>query len=193
MLNSRWIFILEGILTVVVAVAAFWWLYDYPKTAKFLTPAERIVVSERLSLDTQHLSTEFKKKCKVHHVARCFRLILSCIRRFPRLEGVVTLIHVHWIPHARLCLLLVFPYFDRQLGIHSRHCPTSQCPPIRPCCTYHRRRVSTLLHTACHGSSRSQIVDGCRIVLDNVEFSSADSRLSDWLASSCVSPLPTPE
>jgi len=59
----RWIFILEGILTFVVAVASFWMLYDYPDTAKFLTDSERIVIAERLSLDTQSLSTEFKKKC----------------------------------------------------------------------------------------------------------------------------------
>ena len=42
----RWIFIIEGILTFIVAVGSFWMLYDYPDTAKFLTPAERIIVAE---------------------------------------------------------------------------------------------------------------------------------------------------
>ena len=44
----RWIFILEGILTVVVAVVAFFTIYDFPETAEFLTPAERAWVVHRL-------------------------------------------------------------------------------------------------------------------------------------------------
>jgi len=44
----RWIFILEGILTVVVAVIAFFTLYDFPETAKFLTEEERAFVIHRL-------------------------------------------------------------------------------------------------------------------------------------------------
>ncbi|KAI3342724.1 major facilitator superfamily domain-containing protein [Ustulina deusta] len=44
----RWIFILEGIATVVVAVAAFFLLYDFPETATFLTEEERAFVIFRL-------------------------------------------------------------------------------------------------------------------------------------------------
>ena len=44
----RWIFILEGILTVVVAVIAFFTIYDFPDTASFLTPEERAWVVHRL-------------------------------------------------------------------------------------------------------------------------------------------------
>ncbi|KAL9607014.1 MAG: hypothetical protein Q9204_009385 [Flavoplaca sp. TL-2023a] len=44
----RWIFILEGILTVVVAVIAFFTIYDFPETAKFLTEPERAWVVHRL-------------------------------------------------------------------------------------------------------------------------------------------------
>jgi len=66
----RYIFILEGILTVIVAVASFWMLYDYPDTAKFLTEAEKIVIAERLSLDSQSLSTEFKNKCMLQRCGR---------------------------------------------------------------------------------------------------------------------------
>ncbi len=44
----RWIFILEGILTVVVAVIAFFTIYDFPDTAGFLTPEERAWVVHRL-------------------------------------------------------------------------------------------------------------------------------------------------
>ncbi|CAH0054954.1 unnamed protein product [Clonostachys solani] len=44
----RWIFILEGIATVICAVFAFWGLYDYPETASFLSDDEREFVIYRL-------------------------------------------------------------------------------------------------------------------------------------------------
>jgi MFS family permease len=44
----RWIFILEGILTVIVAIAAYFTLYDFPETASFLTEEERAFVVYRL-------------------------------------------------------------------------------------------------------------------------------------------------
>ncbi|KAF2631609.1 MFS general substrate transporter [Macroventuria anomochaeta] len=44
----RWIFILEGILTVVVATLAYFTLYDFPETASFLTEEERAFIVFRL-------------------------------------------------------------------------------------------------------------------------------------------------
>ncbi|KAL2843345.1 major facilitator superfamily domain-containing protein [Aspergillus pseudoustus] len=44
----RWIFILEGILTVCVSIAAFFVISDYPATASFLTEEERAWVIARL-------------------------------------------------------------------------------------------------------------------------------------------------
>ncbi|KAF2114154.1 major facilitator superfamily domain-containing protein [Lophiotrema nucula] len=44
----RWIFILEGILTVLVAILAYFCLYDFPETATFLTEEERAFVVYRL-------------------------------------------------------------------------------------------------------------------------------------------------
>ncbi|KAI3397138.1 hypothetical protein diail_11199 [Diaporthe ilicicola] len=49
----RWIFILEGIATVVAAVAAFFLLHDFPETAKFLTEEERAFVVFRLKYQGQ--------------------------------------------------------------------------------------------------------------------------------------------
>ncbi|GMM38231.1 Soa1 protein [Saccharomycopsis crataegensis] len=48
----RWIFILEGLLTVVVAFGAFFVLYDFPDTATFLTEEERQFIIYRLQHDT---------------------------------------------------------------------------------------------------------------------------------------------
>ncbi|KAK3055710.1 hypothetical protein LTR09_003631 [Extremus antarcticus] len=47
----RWIFILEGLLTVVVGVAAYWFICNYPDTAKFLNPKERAFIIKRLAAD----------------------------------------------------------------------------------------------------------------------------------------------
>ncbi len=55
----RWIFILEGLLTVVVGVMSFWTLYDFPDTAPFLTTEERAWVVHRLRY--QGVSAEAKK------------------------------------------------------------------------------------------------------------------------------------
>lgn len=48
----RWIFILEGLLTIVVAVIAFFFLHDFPETAKFLTEEEREFVLYRIRHDS---------------------------------------------------------------------------------------------------------------------------------------------
>jgi sugar phosphate permease len=49
----RWIFILEGLLTVVVAVASFWMVHDFPDEAGFLSDDDRTRVIRRLKLDQQ--------------------------------------------------------------------------------------------------------------------------------------------
>jgi MFS family permease len=48
-----WIFILEGLATVLVGIASFWMVPDFPLEAKFLTEQERQRVIERLSKDQQ--------------------------------------------------------------------------------------------------------------------------------------------
>ncbi|KAK7438662.1 major facilitator superfamily transporter [Colletotrichum acutatum] len=49
----RWIFILEGIVTVLVAIMAFFALHDFPETAKFLTEEERAFIVFRLKYQGQ--------------------------------------------------------------------------------------------------------------------------------------------
>jgi len=83
----RWIFILEGILTVVVAVAAFWLLYDYPDTASFLSPHERQYVAERLRLDTDGLSTATDKKF-IAHAFKDWKIWVIAVQYFATLFPV---------------------------------------------------------------------------------------------------------
>ncbi|KAI0200318.1 major facilitator superfamily domain-containing protein [Astrocystis sublimbata] len=49
----RWIFILEGILTVIVSVVSFWMVHDFPDDAKFLSEEDRSRVIRRLRMDQQ--------------------------------------------------------------------------------------------------------------------------------------------
>jgi MFS family permease len=48
----RWIFILEGLLTVVVGACAYFFVTNYPATAPWLKPAEKSFVQKRLSADS---------------------------------------------------------------------------------------------------------------------------------------------
>lgn len=47
-----WIFIMEGILTLIAGVASFWMIFDWPDRARFLSPLEREMVLLRLKQDT---------------------------------------------------------------------------------------------------------------------------------------------
>jgi len=59
-----WIFILEGLATVVAGFLSFWIIQDFPDSAKFLTDVERTVVVRRLQTDDQHSAAgeEFEMK-----------------------------------------------------------------------------------------------------------------------------------
>ncbi|OAL49681.1 MFS general substrate transporter [Pyrenochaeta sp. DS3sAY3a] len=76
-----WIFILEGILTVIVAGVAYLCLHDYPDTAKFLSPKERTEVIKRLSEDNSALSNEFRAKF-VKDAFRDWKIWVNCLMTF---------------------------------------------------------------------------------------------------------------
>ncbi|KAF8078748.1 MFS general substrate transporter, partial [Lyophyllum atratum] len=59
-----WIFIIEGLATVIVALFSYWIIQDFPDTAKFLTEEERVFVIRRLQDDMQFSAAgeKFNKK-----------------------------------------------------------------------------------------------------------------------------------
>ena len=59
-----WIFILEGLITVVAGALSFFILQDFPDSAKFLTEEERTVVIRRLQEDDQFSAAGEKLKLK---------------------------------------------------------------------------------------------------------------------------------
>ncbi|KAL4884448.1 major facilitator superfamily domain-containing protein [Aspergillus karnatakaensis] len=48
-----WIFILEGLVTIVIGIISFWMVYDFPDEAKFLSDDDRKRVLRRLAADQQ--------------------------------------------------------------------------------------------------------------------------------------------
>ncbi|KAH7210243.1 major facilitator superfamily domain-containing protein [Fusarium oxysporum] len=53
-----WIFILEGLATVAVGAFCWWMVFDWPDTARFLSPEDRVRVQRRLILDRQGRTAE---------------------------------------------------------------------------------------------------------------------------------------
>jgi MFS family permease len=47
----RWLFILEGLLTIVLAVISFWTLPDFPETVSWLSEEERNFLKAKLEKD----------------------------------------------------------------------------------------------------------------------------------------------
>ncbi|KAK2464336.1 hypothetical protein APHAL10511_003793 [Amanita phalloides] len=58
----QWIFCLEGLTTVVIAIFSYFFIHDYPQTATFLTPHEQRLVTQMLEEDTQGLATHYDVK-----------------------------------------------------------------------------------------------------------------------------------
>ncbi len=67
----RWIFILEGLLTCVVAFAFFFLLPDFPEEAKWLDEEERVYVQARLRVDQGRSAAE--RKIGIRDVGRIFK------------------------------------------------------------------------------------------------------------------------
>lgn len=75
----RWIFILEGLLTVVVALFAFFSIYDFPETATFLSEEERAWVINRL----KYQGSEFGDKKVAEADEFRWKYVSSGRRRLP--------------------------------------------------------------------------------------------------------------
>jgi sugar phosphate permease len=54
----RWIFILEGLLTIVIAVAAYWFISNYPENVSWLSDKERNFIQARLKADSDATNDE---------------------------------------------------------------------------------------------------------------------------------------
>jgi MFS family permease len=65
-----WIFILEGLFTILVACASPWVLQDFPESARFMTETERVYIIRELDEDTMR-STADEEKFKLEYLWQC--------------------------------------------------------------------------------------------------------------------------
>ncbi|KAH9832213.1 major facilitator superfamily domain-containing protein [Rhodofomes roseus] len=64
-----WIFIIEGLLTIVIALLSYALVHNYPDTVSFLTPEEKTLLHDRLRADSDALSGE---TFRWHYVRKAF-------------------------------------------------------------------------------------------------------------------------
>lgn len=88
-----WIFILEGLFTVLCAAASFFILEDFPETAKFLSETERTVFATLFSVVAQpNLHTIIRclghPSPSVRHEAQCSWRVFQDEVRLAKLEGL---------------------------------------------------------------------------------------------------------
>jgi hypothetical protein len=75
--------IIEGLPTVVLGIAAWWWLADSPETAHYLTPEERQLMSLRKQRQVGHTTSadEFHK-VDVYAGLRDWKVWAFCVGQF---------------------------------------------------------------------------------------------------------------
>lgn len=77
-LGWRWIFIIEGVLTCLCALASFFLIPSFPEDAKWLNPEERVYVKARLQKDQGNSAAERPIKMKdVLNVFKDFKIFIG--------------------------------------------------------------------------------------------------------------------
>ncbi|CEI61621.1 unnamed protein product [Fusarium venenatum] len=78
----RWIFILEGLLTIVVGVVAKWWIPDWPETASFLNEEERGRLVVRLVVDSGDAKMDHLNKAAWKRILSDWKIYLGTLAYF---------------------------------------------------------------------------------------------------------------
>ncbi|KAG6552268.1 hypothetical protein Mapa_006119 [Marchantia paleacea] len=113
-----WIFIPEGLVTVVAGMVSFWIIPDFPDSAKFLTPDERDRTIARLQADSQLSAGHFE--------SFNMRRLWTAIRDWK--TPVAMIIYMGLVgPSNGLTLFL--PSIIRELGYTSTHAQLLTVPP----------------------------------------------------------------
>ncbi|KAJ7105469.1 major facilitator superfamily domain-containing protein [Mycena crocata] len=71
-----WIFILEGLVTILAGIASYWIVQDFPETATFLTETERTFMIRRLQGDDQFSAAG--EKLRIRNILASFRDWKTC-------------------------------------------------------------------------------------------------------------------
>lgn len=92
MTGWRWLFVIEGVPSVVLGVVTFFYLKDRPKDASWLTAAERAAVEQQLAADTPPTAP----RGSVWSELRSRQVLLLCVAYF----GLVSTLNTNatWVP-----------------------------------------------------------------------------------------------
>jgi len=78
----KWLFIIEGVMTVVIALIAFWWLPATPQSAWFLNEAEREVAKRRTLRDLSSAGSHEFNIRECFEEWKTWKMFLWCIIAF---------------------------------------------------------------------------------------------------------------
>lgn len=112
----RWIFILEGLLTIVVSLVAYGFIVNYPSTAKFLSEDERVFIHNRLASNNDATRNE----------AFTWGNVLKAIKD-PKVWLYGLGFHTLSLPLYTLSLFL--PTIIKELGFTAAHAQLLTVPP----------------------------------------------------------------
>lgn len=112
---TRWLFFVEGTITICVAIWAMFVLPDFPEnSSNWLTPAEKALAMKRMQEDAGHGDTQ--------HVHLSDDLSKESLSRWPGLHLAVTDWKVWWLALTLLCIVIslsfnvYFPTLSATLG-----------------------------------------------------------------------------
>ncbi|RIB29169.1 major facilitator superfamily domain-containing protein [Gigaspora rosea] len=82
-LNSwQWIFLIDGLVTVVVAFASYFLISDYPETTAWLTEDERKIIVDRLQFDSGQVSTTHFDKHQICEAFKDWKIYIASFIQF---------------------------------------------------------------------------------------------------------------
>lgn len=87
----RWIFIIEGAVTVIVGVAALFFLADFPEKAKWLTERERHIATRRVRVDESKKVYTHPTLKETFLMMKDWKLIVYCVQYFIATSSVYSL------------------------------------------------------------------------------------------------------
>ncbi|KAG2148656.1 MFS general substrate transporter [Suillus bovinus] len=112
----QWIFLLEGVATLLVACSSFFFMHDYPETAKFLTETERAYVIDMLKQDANNLATHY-------HI----RFVLQAMKDYK--TYVQAFIYMGLLVPV-YAIALFTPTIINELGYSTTHSQLLSAPPF---------------------------------------------------------------
>ncbi|KAG9686416.1 MFS general substrate transporter, partial [Aureobasidium melanogenum] len=111
-----WIFIIEGIATVLIGVAAYWFIVDWPSKSTFLAPDEKAFVTARLKADSDASNSEQFEWSEVWKAFKDPKVWLYCA-------------HFHTLSLPLYTLSLFLPSIIKSLGYTASSAQLLTIPP----------------------------------------------------------------